>query len=108
MLVLAFASGMLTRKLKFIMSYEDFALAADTTGESERVYFKLLRKKSSAEKLKMVASINKSTRTLVLISLRERYPLDSEAEIKIKLASILYGEQIGRAFAEKLSGPPNG
>jgi hypothetical protein len=83
--------------------YRDYPLSADTTPEAEAFLFQLLAKKSPAEKLQMVGRMNASVRELAMSGLRERHPQDSELQLKIRLAELLYGKQLADAIAQRLN-----
>jgi len=83
-------------------SYKDYPLSADTTPESERLYFELLAKKTPAEKMRMVCQMSATMCTLAMSGLRSRHPTDTEAQLKIRLAELLYGAEIAHEIAERL------
>jgi hypothetical protein len=76
-------------------------LAADTHPEAERVLVGLLRGVSSARKVAMVLSANRTARALALTGLRERYPGESPARLQRRLADLW----LGPALAAKAYGP---
>lgn len=82
--------------------FNDYRLSADTSPEAEELYFKLLRKKSSAEKMQMVDQLNKMVRGLAITGLRERHPEDSEQELKVRLAELLYGRDAAEQISTRL------
>ncbi len=83
-------------------SYKDYRLSFDTTPEAEDLIFKLLDKRSPAERLQMVSQMNATVRTLAMSGLRERYPHDTDAQLRIRLVELLYGVDIADEFAKKL------
>jgi len=87
-------------------SYRDYPISPDTSPEAEKVLFDLLAKKSAAEKLEMVCQMSATMRTLAMSGLRDRHPNDTELELKIRLAELLYGADIAAKIAEKLNIPP--
>lgn len=84
-------------------SYKDYRLSSDTTPEAEVLLFELLGKKSPAEKLQMVGRISATVRTLATSGLRERYPDDSDRQLKIRLVELLYGADVAEKMAERLN-----
>jgi len=83
-------------------SYKDYRLSADTSPEAEEVLFALLGKKSSAEKLHMVSQMIATVRTLAMSGLRQRYPNESDLQLKIRLAELLYGADAAEKIAQRL------
>lgn len=73
----------------------------DTSPETERVLFTLLRDMPAWRKLDLVAQLNQTVRELALRGLRERYPQADEAEIWRRLADLVLGAEL----AEKAYGP---
>ena len=76
-------------------------LAEDTTPEAERVLIQLLRDASPARKMEMVESANRTARMLAMAGLRERFPGESEARLRRRLADLLLGPEL----AAKAYGP---
>jgi hypothetical protein len=76
-------------------------LAEDTSPEAERVLIQLLREASPARKIEMVLSANRTARLLALAGLRERFPHESEARLRRRLADLWLGSDL----AEKAYGP---
>jgi hypothetical protein len=74
---------------------------SDTSPETERVLFALLREMPPWRKLEMVAQLNQMVRELALSGLRERYPNASPEELRRRLADIALGPEL----AEKVYGP---
>lgn len=74
---------------------------SDTSPETERVLFALLREMPAWRKLELVAQLNQIVRELALSGLRERYPQADEAEIWRRLADLVLGAEL----AEKAYGP---
>lgn len=83
-------------------SYKDYRLSSDTTPEAEELFFELLAKKSSAEKLRMLCQTSATMRTLAMSGLRERYPQDDDLQLKIRLAELFYGADVADEIAAKL------
>ena len=76
-------------------------LAADTHLDAERVLIELWRSTSAARKVAMVLSANRSARALALTGLRERYPSESPARLRRRLADLWLGPEL----AAKAYGP---
>ena len=74
------------------MSYKDYQLSSDTTPRAREVLFRMLMKKSPLEKLAMVSQMNATVRTFALSGLRDRYRDDTELQLKVRLAELLYGQ----------------
>ena len=73
----------------------------DTSPETERVLFALLREMPPWRKLEMVAQLNQTVRELALVGLRERYPHASPEELWRRLADSVLGPEL----AAKAYGP---
>lgn len=69
-------------------------LAEDTSPEAEQVLLKLLRQASPARKLEMIASANRASRELALCGLKMRFPNNSPAQLRRRLASLCLGEEL--------------
>ena len=76
-------------------------LFPDTNPNAEAVLIRLLRETPSWRKLEMVDQLNQSVKLLVLMGLRQRYPLDNEDQLRRRLANLLLGEEM----AAKVYGP---
>lgn len=83
-------------------SYDDYRLSSDTSPETERLLFQLLAQKSPAERLQMVSKSTIMMQSLSLSGLRERYPEDTDVQLKIRLAELLHGKDVARKIADKL------
>ena len=71
----------------------------DTSPETERVLFAMLRDMPPWRKLEMVAQLNQTARELALIGLRQRYPNATPEELHRRLADILLGPELaGRVY----------
>ncbi|MBS1989954.1 MAG: hypothetical protein JSS83_05510 [Cyanobacteria bacterium SZAS LIN-3] len=75
---------------------------SDTSREAELVQLEILRRKSPAEKLQMVNSLNNTMRTLMLSGIALRHPEFNEEQRRRKLMDQLLGE----ALAKEVYGPP--
>ncbi len=76
---------------------------SDTSRDAELVQLEILRKKSPAEKLRMVNHLNDTMRRLMMSGIALRHPEFSEDQRRRKLMDQLLGE----ALAEAVYGPPN-
>jgi hypothetical protein len=85
-----------------VNNFKDYRLSSDTTPEAEELLFELLSKKSPTEKLRMVCDASATVRTLAMSGLSERYPLETEMQLKIRLAELLYGADVAAEIAKKL------
>ena len=74
-------------------------LATDTPAEVEHVQIDLLRRMPPWRKLALVGEINQAVRTMALAGLRQRYPHDSPAMIRRRLADLVLGAELAaRAY----------
>ncbi len=74
-------------------------LAEDTHPEAERVLIGLLRAASPARKMAMLLDANRTARALAMTGLRERYPHDSAARLRRRLADLWLGPELAaRAY----------
>jgi hypothetical protein len=72
------------------------ALYSDTHPQIEAMQIQLWRQASPTRKMNMLAQLNASARLLALAGLRAQYPQASEAELRFKLAALLWGEELAR------------
>jgi len=72
------------------------ALYSDTHPKMEALQIQLWREASPTQKMNMVAQLNASVRLLALTGLRSRFPQDSEAEIRFKMAVLLLGDELAQ------------
>jgi hypothetical protein len=75
--------------------------ADDTHPEAERVLIALLRETPPWRKFELMMILNQRVRALAMNGLRQRHPETGEAELRRRLAGLLYGEEL----AEKAYGP---
>lgn len=68
-------------------------LYPDTHPKMEALQIQLWRQATPTRKMNMLAQLNKSARLLALTGLHSQYPQASEAELRIKLAGLLLGEE---------------
>ena len=74
-------------------------LGDDTPQDIERVYIELLRQMPPWRKLELVGAMNQTVRDLALAGLRQRYPQDTAAQIRRRLADLILGEELAaRAY----------
>lgn len=73
---------------------------SDTSPETERILFVMLRDMPAWRKLELVAQLNQTVRELALSGLRKRHPQADEAEIR-RLADLVFSADL----AEKVYGP---
>ena len=76
-------------------------LFPDTHPEAEAVLIRLLRDAPPWRKLEMVGQMNEAVKTLMLSGLTERYPQDSPALLRRRMADLLLGPE----FASQVYGP---
>jgi hypothetical protein len=75
----------------------------DTSREAEQVQLEILRKKSPADRLRMVSHLNDTMRTLMMSGIALRHPELNEKQHRRKLMDQLLGETL----AEAVYGPSN-
>jgi hypothetical protein len=74
-------------------------LSADTDPEIERLQIEGLRQMPAWRKLALVSSMNRMVRCLALAGLRARYPDDSPAQRRRRLADLILGPDLAaRAY----------
>jgi len=78
-------------------------LFSDTHPKMEALQIQLLRQVSPTRKMRMLAQLNASARTLALTGLRSRYPQADEAELRRRLADLLLGEELAHKVYGKTS-----
>jgi len=69
----------------------------DTSPKAEEVLIQLLRRAPAWRKLNMVEDTNQSVKTLLLAGLRDRYPQDSPATLRRRLAELWLGPELSAA-----------
>jgi hypothetical protein len=85
-----------------VSTYKNYRLSSDTTPQAEEFLFAQLAKKSPAEKLRMVCQMNAAVQVLTMTGLRERYPHETDRQLKIRRAELLYGREIADRVAQRL------
>jgi hypothetical protein len=73
----------------------------DTAPDIERIRIEQLRQMPSWRKLELMAEMGQTVRTLALSGLRQRYPDDTPAQRRRRLADLLLGEEL----AARVYGP---
>jgi hypothetical protein len=76
-------------------------LAEDTHPDAEHALINLLRGATSARKMAVILSANSTGRALAMTGLRERYPGESPARLRRRLADLWLGPEL----AAKAYGP---
>jgi hypothetical protein len=71
--------------------------STDTSPEAEQVLMELLRRAPAWRKLRMVEDTNRALKELLLSGLRERFPQDSPAALRRRLAEHWLGKEISAA-----------
>ena len=69
----------------------------DTSPEAERVLIELLRRTPMWRKLRMVEDTNHSVKDLLMAGLHERFPQDSPAVLRRRLADLWLGQDLAAA-----------
>ena len=67
---------------------------SDTRPEIAALQRNLLRKAGSARKLALLGQMNQTVKTLALSGLRSRYPDDTPAMLRRRLADLLLGPEL--------------
>ncbi|MEI8255808.1 MAG: hypothetical protein WCJ30_09060 [Deltaproteobacteria bacterium] len=73
-------------------------MEADTSGAAMDRYATLLRGRAPHERLAIAASLSKAVRELAMAGLRERHPSAGDAELRARLASLMYGRDVARTL----------
>jgi len=76
-------------------------LSPDTHPEIERLQIERLRQMPPWRKMTLMAEMNQTVRTLALAGLRQRYPDDTPAQRRRRLADLLLGPDL----ATRVYGP---
>ena len=76
------------------MSQEIKPLSEDTTLEAERALFAHYARMEPHEKLAIVSRLNRQVEGMALVSIRERYPDDSDREHRLRLFALKYGRDL--------------
>jgi hypothetical protein len=63
----------------------------DTTSKARERQLQLLRAMSQEDRLAQACSMSESTRELSLAGLQRLHPQDTELELRVRLATFLYG-----------------
>ena len=66
----------------------------DTSPEAERVLLDLLRQAPAWRKLRMVEDTNRAVKDLLMMGLRHRFPQDSPAVLRRRLADLWLGPEL--------------
>jgi hypothetical protein len=74
----------------------------DTQPDIERMQVERLRQMPPWRKMELMAEMTESVRTLALAGLRQRYPTDTPAQRRRRLADLLLGPEL----AARAYGPP--
>ena len=69
-------------------------LFSDTHPKMEALQIELWRQASPTRKMNQLAQLNAAARLLALTGLRSQYPQAGEAELRLKLASLLLGDEL--------------
>ena len=77
----------------------------DTSPEAERALIELLRKAPAWRKLRMVEDTNRAVKDLLMAGLRRRFPRESPAALRRRLADLWLGPGLSAAAYGPLSEP---
>ena len=75
----------------------------DTSPEAERALIQLLRRAPAWRKLRMVEDTNRAVKDLLMAGLRQRFPGESPAALRRRLADLWLGPDLSAAAY----GPPS-
>lgn len=70
------------------------ALASDTSAEVEQLQIEQLRQMPAWRKLELACQMGQAVRALALAGLRQRYPDDSPAQRRRRLADLVLGPEL--------------
>ena len=76
-------------------------LSPDTHPEIERMQIERMRQMPSWRKIELVGDMNETVRALALAGLRQRYPGDTPAQRRRRLADLMLGPEL----AARIYGP---
>ena len=76
-------------------------LSSDTHPDIERLQIERLREMPAWRKLELTAEMGRAVRTLALAGLRQRYPDDTPAQRRRRLADLMLGPEV----AARVYGP---
>lgn len=76
-------------------------LSSDTQPEIERMQIEGLKRMPTWRKIELVADMNEAVQTLALAGLRQRYPDDTPAQRRRRLADLMLGPEL----AARVYGP---
>ncbi|MFN2132824.1 MAG: hypothetical protein ACK2VD_20020 [Anaerolineae bacterium] len=76
-------------------------LSADTSPEIERIQIERLRQMPAWRKLELAGEMSRAVRRLALVGLRQRYPGDTPAQRRRRLADLMLGAEL----AARVYGP---
>lgn len=77
-------------------------LSSDTDPKMEAMQIQFWRRASPTQKMKMLAQLNATARIVALSGLRTRYPQAGEAELRRRLAGLMWGEDLARKIYGEL------
>jgi hypothetical protein len=66
----------------------------DTSRETARRYYELLRQRSPAQRAVILSGLNASVRQLAEMAVRASDPLASEHEVKARVAARMFGSEV--------------
>jgi hypothetical protein len=74
-------------------------LSLDTSTQVEQMQISRLRRMPAWRKLALVSEMNRAVRDMALAGLRQRYPDDSPAQRRRRLAALMLGAELaGRVY----------
>ncbi len=79
-------------------------LFPDTHPKAEAVLINLLIQAPPWRKMEMVDQLNQTVKLFLMAGLRERYPVEDEALLRRRLASLLLGDELARKVYGLLPG----
>jgi hypothetical protein len=76
-------------------------LSADTSPAQEERYFELLRRRTPAQRMKIVSATTRQMRHMAEAGIRLRFPNATEAQVREELIELLYGVEARQRLCGK-------
>ncbi len=80
-------------------------MALDTDPAAEAAQFRIFRRMTAAQKVRIVEQASQTARQLAMAGLRERFPQADEKELLYRYVALEHGEELARhAYPEMVAG----